>query len=69
MYWRISPYHDLSEADECVMPADTEANHRSALEYAQKRLEAGWDATAHGKRTVTVTMELCDGDMPEEEDL
>ena len=68
MYWRISPYHDLSEADDCIMPAETEEHHRFALEYAKDRLEEGWDGTAHGKKSVTVTMELCDGEMPKEDE-
>jgi len=51
-----------------VMPAETEEHHRSALQYAKDRLEEGWDGTAHGKKAVTVTMELCDGEMPQEAD-
>ena len=63
MYWRVEPYN-THDADYCVMPADTEADHRAALEYAQARIEDGWDQLEPGQKA-TVTIELCEGDMPE----
>lgn len=65
MYWRIEPYH-TNEADYCVLPADTEKHHRTALnKYAIDRLEDLWDQTATGKLE-TLTIELCKGEMSEE---
>lgn len=63
MYWKIEPYNN-GDADYCVMPAESEEDHRAALEYAQARIEDGWDQLKSGKKAV-VTIELCDGDMPE----
>lgn len=63
MYWEITPYH-CNDADSCVMPAETEADHRKAFEYARERLEMGWDGLKPGE-TATVTISLLDGDMPE----
>lgn len=62
-YWKITPYHD-SEADDCIMLADTEGHHRTALQYAIDRLESGWDGLEVGEK-VTVTMELCEDENEE----
>jgi len=52
--------------DYCVLPASSEADHRTALEYAQAQLESLWDSTAWegSPKTVTVTMEIKEEDMP-----
>ena len=62
-FWKIEPYNN-HDADYCVMPANTETDHRSALEYAQARIEAGWDQIKEGQKT-TVTIELCTGELPD----
>lgn len=62
-YWKIEPYHN-NEADFCVMPANNDTQHHSALEYATKRLEDEWDAAEVGQK-ITVSMELREGEMPE----
>jgi len=62
MYWKIEPYN-TSNADCCVMPAETEEDHSAALEYAQARLKDGWDRLKPGQKA-TVTIELCDGKLP-----
>lgn len=64
MYWRIEPY-ETNEYDACLMPADTESDHIRALEYAQDRLEEIWDQMTPGK-SGHVTIELCEGEIPEE---
>ena len=63
-YWEITP-HDNSDYDSCVLPAETEGDHRAALEYAKAQLESLWDSTAHnvGKKTVTIELHL--GQMPD----
>jgi len=63
MYWQITPYHN-SDADCACFPAETEADHRAALEYAQERLEMAWDQLTLGM-LASVTIELCNGEMPE----
>ena len=62
-YWRITPYAN-NDADYCVLPARTEADHRAALEYAKDRLEAGWDDLEPGG-VFTVTIELCLSELPD----
>ena len=66
MYWQITPYH-TNDADYCVMRAETESNNKAALEYAQARLESAWDQLQPGMQA-SVTIELCNGDMPELDD-
>ena len=66
-YWEIAPYHN-SNADSCVLPGDTEEQHRAALEYAQERLESLWDSLAHEEGPKTVTIELHKGPMPDFDD-
>ena len=67
MYWEIIPYHN-HDKDVCVMPGDTENEHREALGYAYSRLEAQWDQLKPGQ-SAKVEILLCDGEMPKEEDL
>lgn len=43
--WKISPYHN-SEADFCIIRAETEKDHQEALQYAKNRLEELWDESA-----------------------
>jgi hypothetical protein len=57
-HWEISPYPDLREADYRVMPAETDADHHAALDYAKERLESLWDG-ADLDETITVQ----DGDV------
>ena len=66
MYWKVSPYH-TNDADHCVLPAETEADHSAALEYAQARLEEARDKSKPGI-PASVTIELCMGDMPIDDD-
>jgi len=63
MYWEIMPYHN-NNADVCVMPANSEEDHRRALEYAMERLEMAWDGLNLGQ-TAMVTISLRFGDMPD----
>ena len=63
MYWKITPYHN-HDADYCVMPGDSENEHKDALSYAQYRLEEAWDQLKPGT-SATVTIECCEGEMPE----
>jgi hypothetical protein len=65
MYWKITPYHNR-DADFCVMPGDTEEDHRAALEYAQDRLEVEWDEAKPGKEPTPVTIQLCRGNYRED---
>lgn len=65
MYYEITP-HENNDYDTTVMPADSEADHHAALAYAQDRLESLWDSMAWGVKKITVTMELIDGEIPEE---
>ena len=62
MYWQIKPYH-TSDADYWVGPAETESDHRVALEYAKARLEQAWDELDPGM-LASVTIECCIGEMP-----
>ena len=66
MYWEITPHH-TNDFDCAILPSRNEDDDRAALAYAQERLEALWDATAYGQKKITVTMELCEGEMPETE--
>lgn len=66
MYWEIRPYHN-NDADSCVLPAETQADHKAALEYAQARLEEAWDQLQPGMMA-SVTIERCQGDMPQIDD-
>jgi len=68
-YWTVTPHED-SQYDCCILPAESEADHRAALEYAQARLESLWDSTAWdgSPKQVTVTMEIKDGEMPQFDD-
>ena len=61
MYWKITPYHTNNE-DYWVGPAQTEADHRAALGYAQARLKQAWDQLKPGM-LASVTIELCNGRM------
>lgn len=63
-HWEITPYHDREEADLAVLPAETDADHHAALDYAKERLESLWDGTDLDK-TITVTMTLRSGPMPD----
>lgn len=63
MYWQIEPYHSDS-ADCCVLPANTEEEHRAALEYAKERLEEVWDEMEPGESR-DITLKLRNGEMPE----
>ena len=65
-YWEITP-HESDEFDYCVMPAETETDHRAALEYAQARLEQLWDSTAWegSPKKVSVTIEIKKEPMPD----
>ena len=63
MYWKIEPYQ-TNDADCCVLPAETEEDHRAALEYAQARMEDIWDGLEVGEKK-TITIQLCEGKMPE----
>jgi hypothetical protein len=63
-HWEITPHHDEAEADSTIMPAETDADHHAALDYAKERLESLWDQADHDK-TVTVTMTLRSAPMPE----
>lgn len=63
MHWKITPYHN-HDADFCVMPGDTNDEHRAALYYAQERLETEWDQLKPGQ-SATITIACCDGEMPE----
>lgn len=57
MYWKITPNID-PEYDVAIMPANNEADHRAALDYAKDRLEYLWD-TAEENEAKSVTIELC----------
>jgi hypothetical protein len=63
MYWEITPFGS-PDADSCIMPAGTDRQAHAALEYAQDRLEEGWDILETGE-TATVTIKLCAGCLPE----
>jgi hypothetical protein len=65
-YWEISP-HINSDYDYAVLPGDTEEDHRAALEYATEMLNTCFDALEEGDKA-TVTVKLCKGEMPEEEE-
>ena len=64
-YYEITP-HENNDYDTTVMPADTEEDHHKALAYAQDRLESLWDSMAWGVKKITVTMELKEGEIPED---
>ena len=66
-YWEISPHYD-SDYDSSVMPAETEKDHRAALEYAKDRLESAWDSLAHEEGPKSVTIQLHKGPMPDLDD-
>jgi len=66
MYWKITPYETI-DADYCVMPAGSDADHYAALKYGYDRLESGWDQLEPGQQ-ITVTIKLCEGDMPQRGD-
>lgn len=66
-YWTITP-HQSRDYDVAVMPAETEADHRAALEYAQARLEEAWDSLASEGGPKSVTIELHPGPMPDDLD-
>lgn len=63
-YWQVTPTEDSASYDIAVFPAETEVDHRSALEYAQLRLEGAWDQAEPGSGQMVVTIEYCAGDMP-----
>lgn len=64
MYWKITPHYN-NDADETIMPADSNRQHLDALEYAKERLESLWDQAKPGE-TIVVTMALVDGDLPDD---
>ena len=68
MHWKIAPFEN-KDANYCLLPADTETDHHYALEYAQDRLEQGWDELAFEPfgTQCTVTIELCYGKIPDKE--
>lgn len=63
MYWIVEPTHS-DDIDCYAIPAETEENHREALELAKQVMEDRWDALKPGE-SVTVTIKLEDGPMPE----
>ena len=69
MYWKIEP-HESIDADYCLMPASSNSDHHAALRYAQDRLEEGWDEMANMPfgTPVTVTIELLEGEIPDNEE-
>jgi len=67
MHWIITPTHD-DDIDCYAIPAETEANHREALEMAQQVIESRWDGLSAGE-SATVTIKLVDAPMPETVDL
>lgn len=67
-YWEITP-HKNKYFDSTIMPAETEGDHRAALEYAMERLEALWDSAAYNEGPKTVTIELHNGEIPELEEV
>jgi len=60
MYWEIEPYHN-NQADSCIMPAETDADHHAAFEYAKARLEEIWEEAEIGKENDPVKMNLREG--------
>jgi hypothetical protein len=66
-YWEITP-HENKDYDSAIMPAETENDHRAALEYAQARLESLWDSLAWEEGPKTVTIEMKKGEMPDFDD-
>jgi hypothetical protein len=66
MYWKITPHHHNNDYDYCVMPGNTQEDHRAALEYAQDRLEEEWSQASPGETTNPVIMERCEGNVDEE---
>tara|TARA_Y100000310_G_scaffold63841_1_gene59267 strand:+ start:45 stop:242 length:198 start_codon:yes stop_codon:yes gene_type:complete len=65
MYWEIEPYH-TNEADICQLPAETEEDHRKAIDYAQARLFELWDRLEEGQEA-TVKIRLVKGVIKEVE--
>ena len=63
MYWKITPYHNRN-ANDWVCPANEDGDQQ-ALTYAQDRIEEAWDQAEVGK-PVSITIELCEGDCPED---
>lgn len=61
-YWKIEPSSDR-DSDFTVLPGNSEADHRTALEYAQDRLEAAWDRAEIGSGPCPITIEYCEGDI------
>lgn len=68
--WVVTPHHS-EDADESWLAADTDDDHREALEYAQNLLGDLWDLyDPASKEPITVTMEqrVIDAeDFPDEE--
>ena len=62
-HWEVEPYHN-TDADMCIFPAETEKDHREALEYATKRLEELWDGLEIGQEGI-VKIRLCKGEIKE----
>jgi hypothetical protein len=67
VYWEITP-HENNDYDSAIMPAETEADHRAALEYAKARLESLWDSLACDDGLKAVTIELKTGVVPDFDD-
>lgn len=61
-YWSISPSPYIGSEGSAFLRADSEADHRKALEFAQQRLEEGWDSLEVGD-SFSVTLELCRGNI------
>jgi hypothetical protein len=63
-YWEVAP-HENTDYDSALFPAETEDNHRAALDYAKERLESLWDSAIAGGGAQTVSITLHKGDMPD----
>ena len=66
-YWTITP-HENRDYDVAVLPAETEADHRAALDYAQRQMEDAWDSLSIDGGPRTVTLELHGGPIPDDLD-
>ena len=64
MYWKITP-HKNAEFDSCVLPAENNADHLAALEYAKERIEDAMDCMEEDSGPIAIIVELHEGDFPE----
>lgn len=63
--WEIEPHHSSSDFDACVLPGNTQEDHRAALAYAKDRLEDVWDRLEIGETgTVKLKRRIEDPDDP-----